>query len=117
MSQTQDSAGVARLQYARIAPRKARLVADMVRGRPVEEALRLLAFTQKRSAPILGKLIRSAIANAQTKAPGIDVDTLVIGTVFVDGGPMMRRYTPRAHGRATRIRKRTSHITLAVDAR
>lgn len=117
MSQSTEYAGTARLQFARIAPRKARLVADMVRGRPVEEALRLLAFTQKRSAPILGKLIRSAIASATGKDPQVDVDKLIVATVFVDGGPTMRRYTPRAHGRATRIRKRTSHITLCVGPR
>lgn len=108
-------AASAKLQYARIAPRKVRLVADMIRGRKVEDALRFLQFTEKRSAPLLGTLLKSAVANATQADSGVDVDSLFVKTLYVDGGPTLRRYTPRAHGRATRIRKRTSHVTLELS--
>jgi large subunit ribosomal protein L22 len=110
-------AATARLHFARVAPRKVRLVADMIRGRSVGDALRYLQFTEKRSAPILGTLLKSAIANATQADANVDVDLLVVRTLYVDGGPTLRRYTPRAHGRATRIRKRTSHITLELATR
>ncbi len=107
----------AKLRYIRISPQKARLVADLIRGRDVEEALRLLKFTHKRSAPMIGKLISSAMANASDKDPGVDVDSLFVKTIHVDGGPVLRRFLPRAQGRATRILKRTSHITVELGAR
>ncbi len=107
----------AKLRYIRISPQKARLVADLIRGRDVEEALRLLKFTRKRSAPMIGKLISSALANASDKDPGVDVDALYVKTIHVDGGPVLRRFLPRAQGRATRILKRTSHITVELGAR
>jgi len=105
---------VARARYIRISPQKARLVVDLVRGKPAEEALNILTFTQKSAARILKKLLQSAIANASHKG-NIDVDTLYIKTIFVDPGPTWKRFQPRAMGRATRIRKRTSHITVVLD--
>jgi large subunit ribosomal protein L22 len=101
-------------RYIRISPRKARYVADLVRGKPVEEALNVLAFTTRKAAQILAKVLKSAIANA-AQDESIDVDTLYVKRVFVDEGPTMKRFRPRAMGRATRIRKRTSHITIVLD--
>jgi len=104
----------ARLRFGRIAPRKARLVADLIRGKRSEEALNILGFTKKAAAKILIKLLKSAIANA-TQKKTIDIDRLYIKKITVDQGPTMKRYTPRALGRATMIRKRTSHITIVLD--
>jgi large subunit ribosomal protein L22 len=101
-------------RYIRITPQKARLVADVVRGMEVEEAITTLRYTPKKAARILRKVIESAVANAgQTES--IDVDTLYVKDILVDGGPMLKRFRPRAMGRATRILKRTSHITVVVD--
>ncbi|NWF92595.1 MAG: 50S ribosomal protein L22 [Syntrophaceae bacterium] len=107
---------VAKLRFGRIAPRKARLVADLIRGKKSEEALNILNFTKKAAAKILIKLLKSAIANATQKKVS-DIDRLYIKKITVDQGPTMKRYTPRAHGRATMIRKRTSHITIVLDER
>lgn len=112
-----DAVASAKLRYIRISPQKARLVADLVRGRDVDEALRTLQFTQKRSAPLISKLISSAVANAADVDPTVDVDQLYVKTIFIDGGPTLRRFQPRAQGRATRILKRTSHITLELGTR
>jgi large subunit ribosomal protein L22 len=98
----------------RISPQKARLVADLVRGNDVESALNTLRFMPKKAARILRKLIESAVANA-SQNEAIDVDTLYVKKVFVDGGPMLKRIRPRAMGRATRILKRSSHITIVLD--
>lgn len=106
----------ARARYVRIAPRKARLVADLVRGKRVEQALNTLAFTNKAFAKKLTKVINSAVANAQ-HSTNVDVDTLWIKRIYVDGGPILKRHMPRAMGRATMIRKRTSHITVILDAK
>jgi large subunit ribosomal protein L22 len=106
----------ARLRFVRIAPTKARLVADLIRGKKSEEALNILAFTQKAAAKILIKLLRSAIANA-TQKKNIDVDRLYVKKITVDQGPTMKRFQPRALGRATMIRKRTSHIHIVLDER
>jgi large subunit ribosomal protein L22 len=114
---SQQAVSSARLRHIRISPRKARLVADLIRGRNVDEALNVLKYTQKRSAPLIGKLIQSAIANASETSPDVDVDTLFVQTFYVDGGPTLRRFLPRAQGRATRIIKRTSHITVQLGAR
>ena len=98
----------------RISPQKARLVADLIRGKDVETALNTLRFMPKKAARILTKVVESAVANAsQTEA--IDVDTLYIKKIFIDGGPMLKRIMPRAQGRATRILKRSSHITVVLD--
>ena len=104
----------AKLRFVLIAPRKARLVADLIRGKGSEEALNILAFTKKAAAKIIIKLLKSAIANA-TQKKTIDIDRLYVKRITVDQGPTMKRYQPRALGRATMIRKRTSHITLTLD--
>lgn len=105
----------ARLRFARVAPRKARLVADLIRGKGLEESLNILAFTKKRVARTIAKLLKSAMANAVQKK--LDVDHLFVKRIMVDQGPMMKRFTPRALGRATMIRKRTSHVTIVLDER
>jgi large subunit ribosomal protein L22 len=99
-----------------VSPQKARLVADMVRGQEVEAALAILDFTPKKSAALIAKILRSAIANAEDQQ-NVDVDDLYVKTIFVDGGPVSGRFRPRAQGRATPIRKRTSHITIVVDSK
>jgi len=108
----------AKLRTARITARKARLVADLVRGREVSEALEILQFTRKKTAPLIKTLVESAVANAEYKATKsnekLDIDGLVITHITVDEGPTLRRFRPRARGMATRIRKRTSHITVTV---
>ena len=105
--------------YQRIAVRKARMVVNLVRGRDAQEALQLLDFTNKAGAPVVRKVIASAIANAQQKRPDVDVDTLYISKATVDKGPdqHMRRWRPRAMGRATRIAKGLSHIHIELDER
>ena len=106
----------ARLRFVRVAPRKARLVADLIRGRKSEEALNILSFTKKGAAKIVIKLLKSAIANA-TQKKTIDIDRLYVKKITVDQGPTMKRYQARALGRATMIRKRTSHIDIVLDER
>ena len=103
----------ARLKGAQISAQKARLVADQVRGMPVEEALNLLEFSPKKAAHIVKKLLDSAIANAENNE-GADVDELKISSIFVDEGRTMKRLRPRAKGRADRILKRSCHITVKV---
>lgn len=103
----------ARLRMARVTPQKARLVADEVRGRSVEEALRTLTFSNKRAAGLVKKVIESAIANAEHNA-GADVDELRVTTICVDEGPTLKRMQARAKGRGNRILKRTSHIHVRV---
>ncbi len=104
----------ARLRFARVSPRKVRLVANLIRGKRSEEALNILTFTKKAAARILIKLLKSAIANASQKKH-IDIDRLYVKRITVDQGPTLKRYTPRALGRATMIRKRTSHIHIILD--
>ncbi len=103
----------ARLRFARISPQKGRLVADQIRGLPVGKALEILSFSPKKGAAIMKKVLESAIANAEHNE-GADVDDLSVKTVFVDQGPTLKRILPRDKGRANRILKRTSHITVAV---
>lgn len=103
----------ARLKHARISPQKCRLVADQVRGLPVERALEILAFSPKKAAGIVKKVLESAIANAEHNE-GADIDELKVKTIFIDQGPTMRRWRPRAKGRVNHIIKRTSHITVMV---
>jgi large subunit ribosomal protein L22 len=103
----------ARLKGARISAQKARLVADQVRGKPVEEALDLLEFSPKKAAHLVKKVLNSAIANAENNE-GADVDELKVSSVYVDEGMTMKRLRPRAKGRADRILKRTCHITVKV---
>jgi large subunit ribosomal protein L22 len=103
----------AKLSGARLSAQKARLVADQIRGKHVEEALDILAFSQKKGAEIIKKVLESAIANAEHNE-GADVDELKVSTIFVDEGMTMKRIKPRAKGRADRILKRTCHITVKV---
>jgi large subunit ribosomal protein L22 len=104
---------VAILKYARISAQKGRLVADQVRGLKVDRALNLLSFSPKKGAELLKKVLESAIANAEHNE-GADVDELKVTKVYVDEGPSAKRIRPRAKGRADRIVKRTSHITVVV---
>jgi large subunit ribosomal protein L22 len=103
-------------RFVRIAPRKVRLVVDQIRGKRVEEALNILKFTPKRSATVVAKTLRSAIANAEN-TQSVDVDRLYVKRAMVDEGGMWKRFMPRAMGRASRVRKRLSHITIVVDER
>ena len=105
----------AKLKGTRISPQKARLIADLVRGKNAETAINTLRFMPKKGARIIRKLLESAVANA-SQNEAIDVDTLYVKTIFVDGGPMLRRIRPRAMGRATRILKRSSHLTVIVES-
>jgi len=104
----------AKLRMARISPQKARLVADQLRGLEVEKALEILAFSPKKGARIIKKVLESAIANAEHNE-GADIDELKVSTIYVDQGPVYKRIQPRAKGRANRILKRTSHITVCVS--
>jgi large subunit ribosomal protein L22 len=103
----------AKLTYARISPQKCRLVADQIRGLPVEKALQLLAFSPKKGADIVKKVLESAIANAEHN-DGADIDELKVSQIFIDQGPTLKRMRARAKGRGNRILKRTSHITVMV---
>jgi len=104
----------AKQRYARISAQKGRLVADQIRGLPVERALNILAFSDKKGAELIKKVLDSAIANAENNE-GADVDELKVKTIMVDEGPTMKRIQARAKGRAARILKRTSHITVTVS--
>ena len=106
----------AKLRNVRLSPRKARLVVDMVRGKGIQEAMNILQFSPQKTAPILSKLLKSAVANAEQKGVS-DVDQLFVKTAMVDQGPVLRRFMPRAQGRASRIRKPTSHITVVLDVK
>jgi large subunit ribosomal protein L22 len=103
-------------RFVRMTAQKMRLVVDLIRDQPVERALSILEYTPKRGARTVLKTLRSAIANAEA-TQNTDVDALYVKRVFVDEGPTAKRFLPRAHGRATRVFKRTSHITVVVDAR
>lgn len=103
----------ATLRYARVSPQKCRLIADTIRGKSVDEALKALTFTPKKGARIVKKVLESAIANAEHNH-GADIDELKISNIEVDDAPMFRRYRARAKGRGARILKRNSHITIRV---
>lgn len=107
-------ATIAKLRQARITPQKARLVADQIRGLPVDKAINLLTFSNKKAATLIKKVLESAIANAEHN-DGADVDELKVKTIMVDEGPIMKRFMPRARGRANQIFKRTSHVTVVVE--
>ena len=100
-------------KYARISPRKVRLVADLIRGRGVQDALNLLKFSPNRAAVMVSKVLTSAIANANEAEA--NVEDLIVDRAFVDEGPTIKRFQPKDRGRAYRILKRTSHITVVVD--
>ena len=106
----------AKHKFARISPQKARLVIDQIRGLPVEQALNELTFSTKKGAHLVRKVLESAIANAEHNE-GADIDELKVSRTFVDEGPTMKRIQARAKGRANRILKRTSHITVMVADR
>jgi len=99
-------------RYIRVSPQKARLVAEIIKGRGVEEAMNILKFTPKKAAEIIGKVLHSALSNAEQMSA--DVDTLKVKDVIVNQGPTHKRIMPRSMGRANRILKRTSHITVVV---
>ncbi len=101
------------LRNIRISPRKARLVADLVRGMPVSQALDALRATNKKASPLFSKLIQSAMANA-TVAATVDVDRLIVREAFVNEGQKLKRFLPRAQGRATQVKKRSSHIIIKL---
>ena len=103
-------------RYVRVSPRKARIVVDLVRGKSVPQAREILAFTNRGIAETVEKCLNSAVANAENQYH-VDADALYVKTCFVDEGPTMKRIRPRAKGSASRIRKRTSHITIIVATR
>jgi large subunit ribosomal protein L22 len=103
-------------RHVRIAPRKARLVVDLIRGKRVEDAIGILEFNPRRGSRIVAKTLKAAIANAEA-TQHVDVDALYVKSAFVDGAGMQKRFLPRAHGRATRVVKRSSHVTIVVDER
>ena len=106
------------LSNVRIAPRKVRIVADLVRNKPVDEAMDILQFTPKRAAPMLRKMIDSAMSNIEeSRELDWDIDDLVVASLQVDEGPTLRQFLPRAQGRATRLNKRSSHITIILQPR
>lgn len=107
---------IAKHNFARISPQKARLVADQIRGKSVDQALELLTFSNKKAAELVKKVLESAIANAEHNE-GADIDDLRVAKIFVDEGPVMKRIMPRAKGRADRILNRSSHITVVVADR
>jgi len=103
----------AKLKYAHSSPQKMRLVADQIRGLPVDRAMNILTYSNKKAADIIKKVLESAVANAEHN-DGVDVDELKVASVFINQGPTMKRLRPRARGRADRIIKRMSHITVTV---
>jgi large subunit ribosomal protein L22 len=103
----------AKLSFVRLSPQKARLVIDLVRGKRVQEALNILKFSPQKAAEIVAKLVSSAVANAEQKGVS-DVDRLFVKTIFIDQGPVLRRFMPKGRGSASRIRKPTSHITVVL---
>ena len=106
---------IARVRNLRGSARKARLVLDLIRGKNVPEAQKILVFSNKRVAANIAKLLNSAIANATVKEGKAEIDRMIVNKAFADDGPIMKRHRPRAHGRATTIRRRTCHITVVVS--
>jgi large subunit ribosomal protein L22 len=116
MTTTEFPSAVAKARFVRVSPRKARRVIDLVRGRSVEDALDILRWAPQAASEPVAKVIASAAANAQNNN-GLDPSTLVVATVYADEGPTAKRIRPRAQGRAFRIRRRTSHITVILESR
>jgi len=106
----------ATLKYVRMSPRKVRLVVDLVRGKPVNEALSLLRFTPKSASKALDKVVRSAVANAENNYT-LDAEDLFIARITADTGPTLKRFRPRAHGRVSPLLKRSTNITVVLDER
>lgn len=113
--ETRDKRPKAKVKYIRISSSKVKLVIDLIRGKNVAEAIAILKNTQKAASPVVEKLLNSAIANAES-TKGLLRDDLFVAEVFADQGPTLKRFRPRAQGRASRIRKRTSHITIILDS-
>ncbi|MEE2776855.1 MAG: 50S ribosomal protein L22 [Acidobacteriota bacterium] len=107
----------ARLRYLQASPQKVRLVADLIRGLGVQDAANTLQLTNKSAATPIRKLLSSAVANAEDRDENVDVDTLYVKEIFVDQGPMLKRLRPAPQGRALRILKRQSHVTIKLDTR
>jgi large subunit ribosomal protein L22 len=103
-------------KYIRISPRKARQVVELIRGKSVGEARAILLLTQRGASPVVGKVLASAVANAENNHDLVEED-LYVSRAYVDEGPTLKRFKPRAMGRASRINKRTSHITVSVDSK
>ena len=102
------------LRYVRMTPRKVRMVIDLIRGRDVPEALAVLKYLPRAAAPVVEKVLNSAVANAGQRELG-DPESLKVSRAYVDGGPVLKRFRPRSMGRANPIQKRTSHVTIAVS--
>ena len=100
-------------RYVRISPQKVRMLADAIKGKPVENAINTIRFMPQKGASIVEKVLRSAVANADQK-PDVDIDNLIVGNLIVDKGPVLKRFRARARGRGTRILKPTSHITVIL---
>ena len=107
----------AKLKHVRISPQKARLVANMIRGKNVNDAVNILTFTRKKAAVLISVVVKSAIANAEENHKVVDVDDLFVRAITVDEGVTMKRFMPRARGSASQIKKRTSHITVVLNER
>lgn len=107
----------ARLRYVQASPQKVRLVVDQIRGKDVQEAANILRLSKKAAARHVDKLLKSAIANAEHQDEAVDLDRLYVKTIFVDKGPMLKRLRPAPMGRAFRVLKRQSHITITLDTR
>jgi large subunit ribosomal protein L22 len=105
----------ATLKYLKASPQKVRLIVDLVRGKKVDEALNILRFTRKSAAKDLEKLVRSAVANAESKEGGVDTDDLVVSKIYVNEGPREKRVQPAPMGRAYRVQKRKAHVTVHVS--
>ncbi|MBD0021094.1 50S ribosomal protein L22 [Gordonia sp. (in: high G+C Gram-positive bacteria)] len=114
-TQTENPTAKATARFVRVTPMKARRVLDLIRGKDVDEALDILRFAPQSASEPVYKVLASAIANA-TNNLGVDRRTLVVNTAFADEGPTLKRFQPRTQGRAFRIRKRTSHITVVVES-
>ena len=117
MAEVETPGAVAKARYVHISPMKARRVVDLIRGLPATEALNVLKFAPQAASEVVYKVVASAVANAEHNAHLRDKDRLVVAEAFVDEGPTMKRFRPRAQGRAYRIRKRTCHITVRVESR
>lgn len=113
MEEVMERCARAKLSYARISSRKVKVVIDLIRNKPVGEALAILKFTPKAAAELVEKLLNSAIANAENNHE-MDVEKLYVAEIFANQGPTLKRIRPRAQGRAFRVRKRTSHITVVL---
>lgn len=114
-AENKDRRPMAKVKFVRISSTKVKLVLDIIRGKGVNEAIAILKNTQKAASPVVEKLLDSAIANAENNQ-GMLRDDLFVAEVFADQGPTLKRFRPRAQGRASRIRKRTSHITIILDS-